>query len=252
MSRVTSTVLGAAAAAGTGLAIDAFVLGAQAPSSAGSPQPSVLRGAAVIAGVASPGKSGACQSVAWLGSAAALAVVLHSRRSTRGRSALRAEPVGADFNPAVQVGATQPLGFFDPLGFCKSGDEEGFRKFRTAEIKHGRVAMMAAAGAVVQHYVKFTGFEKVPSGLDAVNTPPGSYGFVALFVLAGALELAIWTESPNEAPGNFGDPFGLGQYNEDMRNRELNNGRAAMFAAIGIIAAELFTGKDGVEQILSK
>jgi hypothetical protein len=34
-----------------------------------------------------------------------------------------------------------------------------------------------------------------------------------------------------------------------MRNRELNNGRAAMFAAIGIISAELLTGKDGVEQL---
>merc|ERR1711924_419771 len=41
----------------------------------------------------------------------------------------------------------------------------------------------------------------------------------------------------------------MGMYNEDMRNRELNNGRFAMFAAIGIIAAEMFTGKDGVEQI---
>ena len=30
--------------------------------------------------------------------------------------------------------------------------------------------------------------------------------------------------------------------------RELNNGRFAMFAAIGIIAAELYTGKDAVEQ----
>ena len=30
--------------------------------------------------------------------------------------------------------------------------------------------------------------------------------------------------------------------------REINNGRFAMFAAIGIIAAELFTGKDAIEQ----
>jgi hypothetical protein len=34
-----------------------------------------------------------------------------------------------------------------------------------------------------------------------------------------------------------------------VANRELNNGRAAMFAVIGIIAAELLTGKDGVEQL---
>lgn len=109
--------------------------------------------------------------------------------------------------------------------------------------------MMAALGAVVQHFVKLPGFEKVPSGLSAVNTPPGSYGFIALFGIAGFLELGPWSEQPDKAPGNFGDPLGLSQYDEDMRNRELNNGRAAMFAAMGIIAAELVTGKDGVEQL---
>ena len=35
---------------------------------------------------------------------------------------------------------------------------------------------------------------------------------------------------------------------EEFREREINNGRFAMFAAIGIIAAELYTGKDAIEQ----
>merc|ERR1719150_693644 len=152
------------------------------------------------------------------------------------------------FDPAVQIGAMPPLGYFDPAGFCKKGDESGFRTFRAAEIKHGRVAMMAAVGAVVQHYVKFPGFEAVPSGLSAVTTAPGSYGMIALFLVSGALELALWTEDPSKEPGNFGDPAGLSQYTEEMRQRELNNGRFAMFAAIGIISAELLTGKDAVEQ----
>jgi hypothetical protein len=152
------------------------------------------------------------------------------------------------FEPSKQLGATEPLGFFDPAGFSKAGDETGFRNLRAAEIKHGRVAMMAALGAVVQHYVKLPGFGSVPSGLAAAVSAPGSYGFIALFVLAGALELGVWTESPDKEPGNFGDPLNLGQYGEDSRNRELNNGRAAMFAAIGIIAAELYTGKDAIEQ----
>ena len=158
------------------------------------------------------------------------------------------EEAGEVFDPAFQIGATAPLGFFDPLGFCKKGDEKAFRNYRAAEIKHGRVAMMAALGAVVQHFVKFPGFEGVPSGLGAANTAPGSYGFVALFAVAGALELGPWSESEGKAPGDFGDPVGLNQYNEDTRNRELNNGRFAMFAAIGIIAAELYTGKDAIEQ----
>merc|ERR1719333_1306803 len=158
-----------------------------------------------------------------------------------------------EFNPAMQIGVTEPLGYFDPLGFCAKGDAEVFRKFRTAELKHGRVAMMGALGAVVQHYVKFPGFEKVPSGLSAVNEAPGSYGAIALFLVSGVLELGVWTESENKEPGNFGDPLGWSQvgggYTDDMRNRELNNGRMAMFAVMGIIVAELLTGKDGIEQL---
>ena len=36
---------------------------------------------------------------------------------------------------------------------------------------------------------------------------------------------------------------------QDMRNRELNNGRFAMVAILGIVAAELVTGKDAVQQL---
>merc|ERR1712146_253855 len=64
-------------------------------------------------------------------------------------------------------GAMAPLGFFDPAGFSKVGDEEGFRNLRPAELKHGRVAMMAALGFVAQQYVKLPGFEKVPAGVGA-------------------------------------------------------------------------------------
>merc|ERR1712187_830243 len=98
--------------------------------------------------------------------------------------------------------------------------------------------VMAALGGVVQHYVKFPGFDSVPAGLGAVTTAPGTYGFVALFLLSGALELAVWTQDPSKEAGDFGDPLGLGMYDEDMRNKEINNGRFAMFAALGIIAAE--------------
>jgi hypothetical protein len=61
-------------------------------------------------------------------------------------------------------------------------------------------------------------------------------------------ETQVWTEDPSKEPGNFGDPVGLGMYNEDMRNKELNNGRFAMFAAMGIILAELASGKSGLAQ----
>jgi len=152
------------------------------------------------------------------------------------------------FSPAKQVGVTDPLGFFDPAGFCKEGDEAGFRNLRASEIKHGRVAMMAALGAVAQHFMAASTAPGVPAGLGAVTTPPGTYGFVALFLASGALEFTLFKQADNKEPGNFGDPVGFGDYSTDSRNRELNNGRFAMFAAIGIIAAELLTGKDAVEQ----
>jgi hypothetical protein len=158
-------------------------------------------------------------------------------------------PPPPPFNPSKQVGALAPLGFFDPLGFSKAGDKEGFNNLRAAEIKHGRVAMMAALGAVVQHLVKFPGFEKVPAGLSAVTSAPGTYGFIALLALGAGFELVIWKQDPKKEPGNFGNPVGWGSYDDDMRNKEINNGRFAMFAALGIIAADLLTGKDALQQL---
>jgi len=122
--------------------------------------------------------------------------------------------------------------------------------------------MLATIGAIVQHYVRFPGFEKnnfgepLPSGLGAVTETPGTFGFGLILAVALPLELFLWKDVTDDEtgkfkkePGNFGDPLGLGQYDMEWRNRELNNGRAAMFAAIGIIAAELLTGKDGVQQL---
>merc|ERR1719331_3179777 len=77
------------------------------------------------------------------------------------------------FQPAEQVGAMAPLGYFDPLGFTKTGDEEGFRKFREAELKHGRVAMMASIGLVGQHFARFPFFEKAPAGFAALWSGEG-------------------------------------------------------------------------------
>merc|ERR1711972_560220 len=146
------------------------------------------------------------------------------------------------------LGAMAPLGYFDPAGFCKKGDESGFRKLRAAELKHGRVAMMAAVGAVAQHFIRFPAFESAPAGLSAVLAPAGSLGMMILLMVSGVLEIGLWTESPSKEPGNFGDPFRVGMYDIEMRSRELNNGRFAMFAALGIISAELLTGKDAIEQ----
>merc|ERR1711862_940845 len=74
------------------------------------------------------------------------------------------------FDPSKQLGVTEPLGFFDPLGLTSTVDEEGFRHLRAAELKHGRIAMLASVGCVVQHHIAIPGFEDVPRGIGAFET----------------------------------------------------------------------------------
>jgi len=231
MARRTSMLAAAGCATGGYVISQAFVPSVSGPVVNGV---SNLRGMA--AQTAPSHGFGTTLPLALLGAGAVGAV------AGRSRMARRAE----DFDPSKQIGAMPPLGYFDPAGLCK--DESAFRTYRAAEIKHGRVAMMASIGAVLQHFVKFPGFESVPSGLAAATTAPGSYGLGFLVVIAGQAELLAWTESDDKEPGNFGDPMGLNQYTQEMREREINNGRFAMFAVIGQIVAELYTGKDAMEQ----
>ena len=89
----------------------------------------------------------------------------------------------------------------------------------------------------------------MPSGLSGAITAPGSYGVIAPFGEAGFLDLSAWTEDASRKPGCFGNPAGLYTYTQEMREKDISTGRFAMFAAIGIIAAELLTGNDVVEQL---
>lgn len=154
------------------------------------------------------------------------------------------------FDPKAQVGVTAPLGYFDPLNLCT--DEETFRKYRIAELKHGRIAMAGSAGMIFAHYFQFFGFQDEPAGIYAlIQEPfaPGQGGLLFLLWLSYQLETDWWRQYDDKEPGDFGDPAGFGIYDVDMRNKELNNGRFAMFAILGILAAELRTGKDAALQL---
>mmetsp|Transcript_123356 Transcript_123356/g.331336 ORF Transcript_123356/g.331336 Transcript_123356/m.331336 type:complete len:141 (+) Transcript_123356:2-424(+) len=121
-------------------------------------------------------------------------------------------------------------------------------------LKHGRVAMMATVGSIVQHYVKLPGFDEVRNNsfnetFKACFDAPGVLWFSLFTTLLLLFEINFWIELPYKEPGNFGDPLGVGMYDKETREKELNNGRFAMFAAAGIVAAQALTGKDGVEQL---
>ena len=109
--------------------------------------------------------------------------------------------------------------------------------------------MMVSIGLVGQHFLKFPGFENSPAGFSIMGRGEGVLGFFAIFLVSGLLEPA-WREDPSgeKEPGNYGDPFGVQMYNDEMRMKELNNGRMAMISVLGIFAAECATGKDAMQQ----
>jgi len=119
--------------------------------------------------------------------------------------------------------------------------------------------MLAAVGLIVQHFIhmdvpEFEFYVKLaPYSLGAITLFYGSLGFGTilgpLFVLSFVLELVWAPANQRREPGDYGDPLRIGMNTESMRNAELVNGRFAMISVMGIFAAELATGKDGVQQL---
>ena len=162
--------------------------------------------------------------------------------------AVRREPVILRKYGEKELGAQEPLGFWDPLGF--STDAAKFRDFREKEIKHGRLAMMGALGMLTQSLVQLPGMEGVPKDVTACTVGNGQTGFLLTIGIIAALEAAVFQQDPNKEPGNFGNPVPwFDDYSDEMRAKELNNGRIAMFSAVGIIASSLYTGKAAIEQL---
>ena len=140
-----------------------------------------------------------------------------------------------------EIGATAPLGFFDPLNVANE-DKGLFDELRYVELKHGRVAMLAVVGYLTTYAGnRFPGCENVESGFGALKTLKGE-GF--LFVLATCLILEIWNSDitgESEFKGDFrnGLDFGWDKQTDEWkikkRTIEINNGRAAMMGILGLM-----------------
>lgn len=244
MSASKSLVAGSALIGAAVMSADAFVT----PGTPSQPAaPSAVRGAAHSTAQATssqffagPAAVGAAAGVAVLGSIAGSA---RRRASNRGRAANTV----CNFNKQTELGAQDPLGFWDPLDLCK--DEATFKDFRAKEIKHGRLAMMGALGMLTQSVVQVPGMDGVPKDVTACTVGNGQVGFLAILAVIAGLEVAVFVQDPSKEPGNFGNPLPWwNDYSKEMRARELNNGRIAMFSAIGIIASGLYTGRPAIEQ----
>ena len=78
----------------------------------------------------------------------------------------------------LEIGVTDPLGVFDPLGWLET-QPEAFERRRAVERKHGRIAMVAVVGMLVHN----AGIE-LPGSLTLDGSVPFSSisdGFTGLF-----------------------------------------------------------------------
>merc|ERR1719499_1552345 len=166
-----------------------------------------------------------------------------------------------------ELGVQAPVGYFDPLGLSKDGNAETFRRRRESELKHGRICMLATIGYFVTGLgFRFPGFlspykgiefSGVPGGLEAINVVP-FLGWAQVFLFCGLVELGLYKQDQERAPGDFekggilGVPNASGPMNDaEGRKRKLNaelaNGRLAMVAIMGMLFQNGTVGNAGPE-----
>ena len=146
----------------------------------------------------------------------------------------------------------------DPLQLAETSEKLAF--FREAEVKHARLAMLAAAGWPLAELLNepLSGAVGLPSVLAAGGRAPsvlnGGLGAVSSVYWAGILGLAIFVESKSldqqlnigkraldYLPGMMGlDPLGMDS--QSMRTAEIQNGRVAMIAITAFVLEEALFG----------
>jgi len=163
-----------------------------------------------------------------------------------------------------ELGATGPLGYWDPLGLGKAKPEK-FARWRAVEIKHGRIAMAATTGYIVQECLRWPGYLSSSAGVKFADLPNGIKGFAAIpplgklqiLLFIGLMEVATWpfydfsnpwrpTVRTDKAPGDVAGDFWVRYSDADEKNTklniELNNGRAAMMGATGMLMHDHLVG----------
>jgi len=155
-----------------------------------------------------------------------------------------------------ELGVIAPTGFFDPFGLSDNIDEETFAQYRTAELKHGRVAQLAVIGYVVQEVYRFP-FDiapgipcsAVPNGVAAIDAIP-ALGWAQIFFLIGAVDYYGYL-------GNFdaGKPDLDAEELERRQLSELQHGRLAMLATLELLRHDsqnlVQPGFDGLDKLIT-
>eukprot|EP00546_Thalassionema_frauenfeldii_P010725 CAMPEP_0178923494 /NCGR_PEP_ID=MMETSP0786-20121207/16748_1 /TAXON_ID=186022 /ORGANISM="Thalassionema frauenfeldii, Strain CCMP 1798" /LENGTH=200 /DNA_ID=CAMNT_0020597991 /DNA_START=19 /DNA_END=621 /DNA_ORIENTATION=+ len=159
----------------------------------------------------------------------------------------------------LELGVTEPLGVFDPLGWLDS-EPEAFERRRAVERKHGRVAMAAVVGTIVHNnHIVFDGYLSPSANLKFSDVPTGVQGFFTIPAAGIAQILAFFAlvELAWMPASKYDGDYGVGYFGTEITdpeekvrklNVELNNGRAAMMGIIGNFASEAVTGQTMYEQ----
>merc|ERR1740138_613878 len=97
-------------------------------------------------------------------------------------------------------GITDPLGYFDPVGFLEQDDITlgKVRFYREVELKHGRVAMLAALGfPLAEQFHPLFATDDAPSFSAFQQTPLQTFWPAVVFVIAIFEVFSVFTfENP--------------------------------------------------------
>ena len=195
-----------------------------------------------------------------------------TKRAPAARLPAKWLPVGNVKASAILDGSLAGDVGFDPLGFSSS--TKTLYWMREAEIKHARLAMLAAAGWPLselwhKEIAGAFGFpsilangDRAPSLLNGGLSSPFASGVLIMsIIIAGYLEgkamnegSIYWAAEKPEGyvPGNFGfDPLNLYKVRGEkkfMETMEIKNGRLAMIAITAFAASEFASGIPVVQQ----
>jgi len=195
----------------------------------------------------------------------------------RGPAASKVSVRAARMGVSDMEGISAPVGLFDPLGFSDGAPDDIVGWYRHAELKHGRVAMAAFVGWIVQSVgVKFPGMLDPAGGLafkDMPTEPLAAWDAIPeagkwqILSFIGMLEIysecadthytvdiskagkfpALAQSAKGGPLPNLWDPLGLTknlseEAKKTKRLAELNNGRLAMIGTMGFVAAGCVKG----------
>ena len=186
----------------------------------------------------------------------AIAALLAGSAAAFAPSASKASSSALSMGYENEIGVIAPTGFFDPAKLSDGIDQETFDAYRTSELKHGRVCMLAVVGYVVAETTRFPGeiapglkFADVPNGVAALQTIP-ALGWAQIFFLIGAVDYYGFL-------GNFeiGKPLFDDETYKNRQLSELQHGRLAMLAVLELLRHDsqnlVSPGFDGLDKLIT-